>query len=513
MSTILYSKKRYRILSSTNDEDIGQGNYGKVRKVTIETSPFTLLECAHKTHNVYEPYDKETDNKTETFAYFGIHSSIMSEILVLKKAQLTFSTRIIPLIDVVYHEPDYPNSVSFLMERGSFNLREYFKLRPSIQDLSSSSLNFQAEFVATQLHIANEISLAIDQLHNLGFISCDIKPCNILYDPFSKSIKLIDFGLSELMCGWKTSNREKVTWTYRSPELFLYSPHYTESVDIWSLGCLFCELFFQEFFIVPPEHADDECSNITVFDVFGLFFEKIGFPSQDWLLKHFPNKKKREEIFDVQTFPIYFDSTRLSNSSTRDQQQILTRFLRKIIPDKNKRDFMFRLYGQKLMIQISRLILRCLAFDGNLRPTAKEVSQTLFPHQQPPFYPQQITIPRKPITSSLNVSNQFITKHINNIFDTYPQIKTPFTKVLYTITQQLGNTYIEFNKKVLTPTQISFIVTSIVVKYFRLHHALDDSGERFREQLVKMSNLSLALFNRFEFIIISEKLEFGGNFL
>ncbi|KAI9357837.1 kinase-like domain-containing protein [Pilaira anomala] len=132
----------------------------------------------------------------------------------------------------------------------------------------------------TQFYIA-EIILALETIHNMGFIHRDIKPDNILIDK-DGHVKLSDFGLStgfhkthdsqyyqRLMEGLKTTHRssttinlnnitrqEKIaTWKknrrglaystvgtpdYIAPEIFLQTG-YGKGCDFWSLGAIMFE--------------------------------------------------------------------------------------------------------------------------------------------------------------------------------------------------------------------------------------------------------------------------------
>lgn len=82
---------------------------------------------------------------------------------------------------------------------------------------------------------------ACAQLKNFQIIHCDMKPENILLcQPDKPNVKVIDFGSA-------CFNRQTIysyiqLRFYRSPEVILGLP-YTESIDMWSLGCIVGELF------------------------------------------------------------------------------------------------------------------------------------------------------------------------------------------------------------------------------------------------------------------------------
>lgn len=82
---------------------------------------------------------------------------------------------------------------------------------------------------------------ACAQLKNLQIIHCDLKPENILLcQPDKPDIKVIDFGSA---CFTRQTIYSYIQLRfYRSPEVILGLP-YTESIDMWSLGCIVGELF------------------------------------------------------------------------------------------------------------------------------------------------------------------------------------------------------------------------------------------------------------------------------
>ncbi|KAK4393146.1 protein IMPAIRED IN BABA-INDUCED STERILITY 1 [Sesamum angolense] len=85
---------------------------------------------------------------------------------------------------------------------------------------------------------------AVEHCHSRGIMHRDIKSSNILVNN-EGILKIADFGLANFM---RPKNKQPltsrvVTLWYRPPELLLGSTNYAESVDLWSIGCVFAELF------------------------------------------------------------------------------------------------------------------------------------------------------------------------------------------------------------------------------------------------------------------------------
>ncbi|KAJ6254449.1 homeodomain interacting protein kinase [Anaeramoeba flamelloides] len=86
-----------------------------------------------------------------------------------------------------------------------------------------------------------QILSSLIHLYDHGIIHCDLKPENILLEGlFTIKVKLIDFG-SACFLNKKMYNYIQSRY-YRSPEVVLRLP-YTQSIDMWSFGCLLAELF------------------------------------------------------------------------------------------------------------------------------------------------------------------------------------------------------------------------------------------------------------------------------
>jgi len=97
------------------------------------------------------------------------------------------------------------------------------------------------------------VASGIAHLHRKGFAHCDIKPSNILFH--KNEVKLIDFGVSQMIGPGCVLHAEVGSPSYMAPEVF--SGSYSASCDLWSLGVvLFVMLFgFNAF----NPRAESEC--------------------------------------------------------------------------------------------------------------------------------------------------------------------------------------------------------------------------------------------------------------
>jgi len=181
----------------------------------------------------------------------GISATAMREASILK--QLNHSN-IIQLKDVFLTD----DRCYFLLEYMDEDLKRYLDRNRPLERTIVQSFMYQ-------------LFDAICYCHQNRIIHRDIKPHNVLING-NGQVKLCDFGLARAFSvPLKIYTHEIVTLWYRAPEILLGSPSYGTPVDMWSLGCIFGELY-QGWSLF---HGDSEIDQIF------QIFKMLGTPTEE----------------------------------------------------------------------------------------------------------------------------------------------------------------------------------------------------------------------------------------
>ncbi|KAH8074829.1 cyclin-dependent protein serine/threonine kinase [Aureococcus anophagefferens] len=175
-------------------EKVGEGTYGVVYKVrNVRTNSILALKKIRLA-------DEEE----------GVPATAIREISLLKELS---HPNIVALHDVVY-----VNSKLFL------------------------AFEFLDQDLKHYMGRGRRILCGVAFCHERRVLHRDLKPQNLLLDS-AGTLKLADFGLARAFSSPRHAyTHEVITLWYRAPEILLGAEHYSTPVDIWSIGCIFCEM-------------------------------------------------------------------------------------------------------------------------------------------------------------------------------------------------------------------------------------------------------------------------------
>lgn len=115
-------------------------------------------------------------------------------------------------------------------------------------------------------YFSYQILRGLKYLHSANVVHRDLKPSNILVNK-NCDLKICDFGLARGFGNGEddpTLTDYVVTRWYRAPEVVLLASEYTKSIDMWSVGCILCELIGRKPIFTGKDHLDQIKKILTV---------------------------------------------------------------------------------------------------------------------------------------------------------------------------------------------------------------------------------------------------------
>ena len=300
-------------------------NRFKIVKETAITPRFILKHEIGKGSfsNVYEAYDIVTESLLAIKAIKNnkkIKDASLNEIRILSKLKHKKENNILEM----YGHFNLHNHLFIVSKLYSENMKEY---------MSKHTLQH-----ATISKLFKQLLNALTCLETNTIVHRDLKPENILFkDSNYNSIVLIDFSLSQKQDSTcYDCNYTVQTIPYRAPEIYL-EKHYDSRLDIWSLGCILYEMYFNTILF-------DCNTTIDLFIKHNVFLN----PPEASFINTFSNHFK--ELYDCIESPNYIK-----------KNTIYTFKRNNFIKD-------------TMHCPIIDIIFKCLSWNINDRPYARDLS-------------------------------------------------------------------------------------------------------------------------------------------
>lgn len=185
----------------------------------------------------------------------GMPLSTIREVALLRQLETFEHPNVVRLFDVcATSRTDRETRLTLVFEHVDQDLSTYLEKAPAP--------GLPADKIKDMMH---QLLSGLDFLHTHRVVHRDLKPQNILVTSDGQ-VKLADFGLARIYSFQMALTSVVVTLWYRAPEVLLQSS-YATTVDLWSVGCIFAEMFRRR----PLFCGSSDFDQLTkIFDLLGL---------------------------------------------------------------------------------------------------------------------------------------------------------------------------------------------------------------------------------------------------
>lgn len=303
-------------------EQLGQGAFGVVHKAVEKHNTKKLVAIKRM---------RSTQNTAREG--MGISQDAYREIKILKEISRFPHENIVRLERVFLGKPSEGGQLNLVYSYAEHDLAEIIRIHRTGRG------NFPKKTIKS---IIWQILKGLAFLHENWIIHRDLKPANILIKDFCEPnmqgvVQIADFGLARIFqdpLRPLSDDGDVVTIWYRAPELLLGSKHYTQAIDIWSVGCIFGELITRQALFMGKDAPKGQFQ----FDQMEKIIHCLGKPTpKDWAdIVHCPFYDTLKN-WDIPEVPSSKFSDLLSSCMATKQSNMYDLLMRMLCYDPVKR--------------------------------------------------------------------------------------------------------------------------------------------------------------------------------